>query len=127
MLSWTRIYINRQDRTKDSGKMNGSGRLGKTQVRMPNTETLTVGVRPYYIPGVRWCFTPSQPVQLYRGDHTRRIFTCSCHCACVTKCKCERCSAIRSRIHDLETSASDAFKMITGEFNYCSLKASTMS
>ena len=32
-------------------------------------------------------------------------------------------NAIRSHILDLETSASDAFKIITGEFNYCSLKA----
>ena len=75
----------RSDGTKDSGKMDGSGRLGKTQgtyAKHRDVDCRCKTILHTRSKQVTWYFTPSQPVGLYRGDHTRKIFTHSCHCMC---------------------------------------------
>ena len=75
----------RSDGTKDSGKMNGSGRLGKTHgtyAKHRDVDCRCKTILHTRSKQVTWYFTPSQPVGLYQGDHTRKNFTHSCHCMC---------------------------------------------
>ena len=108
----------RSDRTKDSGKKNGGGvclfvnekwchrnnMSLKHKVCTPNVELLTVSVRPYYIP-----------------REFSHVFVSTVYMPPSANAK-DAANTISSHVIDLETSAPDAFKIITGDFNHCSLK-----
>ncbi|KAK7483337.1 hypothetical protein BaRGS_00025397 [Batillaria attramentaria] len=110
--------LNRGDRNKDSGKRTGGG-VGlfvsnkwchpnnvsvKQVLCSPTVEFLTVSCRPYYLPRefshvlVTVVYVPPSANARAAAD------------------------TIASHVNDLETSAPDAFKVITGDFNHCTLK-----
>ena len=113
----------RSDRTKDSCKKIRGGLClflnekwchrnhlaVKQKVCTPNVEMLTVSVRPYYLPRefphvlVTTVYVPSSANANDAVD------------------------VISSHMHDFETSAPGVFKIITGDFNHCSHKTSTMN
>ena len=69
----------------------------------------TVSVRPYYLPRE---FLHVFVTHVYVSPHANAK---------------DAANVISSHMHDLETSAPDAFKINTGDFNHCSLKTSTMN
>ena len=79
----------------------------KHKVCTPNVELLTVSVRLYYIP-----------------QEFSHVLITTVYVPPSTNAK-DAANVISSHVIDLETSAPDAFKIITSDFNHCSLKFKT--
>ncbi len=108
----------RADRKKEAGKKKGGGLCvyinkqwcnpNNTSLRStlctPDVELLTVSARPYYLPRE---FTHVIIVTAYVPPRA---------------CAQEAAEHIASHVHDLDTQAPDAFKVITGDFNNCDLQ-----
>ena len=113
----------RSNRTKDSGKKNGGGvclfakekwchrnnMSVKHKVCTPNVQLLTDSVRPYYIPQ-KFSHVLITTVYARQSANAKNA-----------------AKVISSHVIDLVTSAPDAFKMITGDFNHCSLKTAIIN
>ena len=105
----------RSDMTKDSGKQRGgsvcmyindrwaNNWTVKKKLCPPNIELLTVGVRPFYLPRE---FTQIFFLTVYIPPHADSR---------------EAASEIASEISTLESDHPDAVKIITGDFNSCTL------
>ena len=105
----------RSDRNKDSGKQTGGGVCMyindrwannwtvKKKLCTPNIELLTVGVRPFYLPRE---FTQIFFLTVYIPPHADSR---------------EAASETASEISTLESDHPDAVKIITGDFNSCTL------
>ena len=81
----------------------------KHKVCTPNVQLLTDSVRPYYIPQ-RFSHVLITTVYARQSANAKNA-----------------AKVISSHVIDLVTSAPDAFKMITGDFNHCSLKTAIIN
>ena len=81
----------------------------KHKVCTPNVQLLTDSVRPYYIPQ-KFSHVLITTVYARQSANAKNA-----------------AKVISSHVTDLVTSAPDAFKMITGDFNHCSLITSIIN
>lgn len=110
----------RGDRTKESGKSRGGGvciyvgskwcHVNNVSVRYrlcsPICEILTVSARPYYLP-----------------RELSHVLVTAIYVPPSANIK-DAADIITSHVHDLETSSPDALKILTGDFNHCTLEKS---
>lgn len=110
----------RGDRTVDSGKQVGGGLIVyvneqychpnnvsiKSHTCTPNSEILTVSVRPYYIPRE---FSHVVVMAIYVPHRT------------LAK---EAVEEIQAAVHRVESASPDAFVVMSGDFNHCAVKIS---